>query len=181
MSAHLSLRDRLQALGMPAEPVFQHSDDPTLTAFAALFEESELFTFAADQHLRTGALTPIYDCETQARRSPDGALERFVVTWAPVWPHTDPVTGFRTGGDSSVFGTAPTVAMPPDERTAALLLLVTTAFVHLSAARTGSGRVVRGALEADDGSYHFLELIPTDLSGPGARPDRSALNPAGGA
>lgn len=167
---------------MPAEPVFQHSADPTLTAFAALFEESALFTFAADKHLRTGALTPIYDCETQSRPSAEAELERFVVTWAPVWPGTDPVTGFRTGGDSSVLGTAPTVAMPPDERTAALLLLVTSAFVHLSAARTGSGRVVRGALEAEGGSYHFLELIPTDLGERGAGLDRpAALDPAAGA
>jgi hypothetical protein len=192
---HLSLRERLEALGMHDEPVFEGSNDPTLAAFATLFYESELFTFAADRHLRTGALTPIYDCETQSRRSPDADVETFVVTWAPVWAHTDPVTGFRTGGDSSVFGTAPTVAMPPDERTAALLLLVTTTFVHLSASRADSGTpvqgavaqgavvqgaVVQGAVEADDGGYRFLELVPTEVGDRAPGSDRPALNPAGG-
>jgi hypothetical protein len=176
----MSLRERLAALGMHDEPVFERSADPTLAAFATLFEESALFSFAADRHLRTGALTPIYDCETQSRRSPDAELERFVVTWAPVWQRTDPVTGFRTGGDSSVFGTAPSVAMPPDERTAALLLLVTTTFVHLSASWVGSGRLVQGAVEADDGTYHFLELVSTDADEREPVGARSALDPAAG-
>lgn len=176
----MSLRERFKALGMHDEPVFERSGDPTLAAFASIFDESELFTFAADRHLRTGALTPIYDCETQSGGSPDSELQKFVVTWAPVWPHVDPVTGFRTGGDSSVFGTAPTVAMPPDERTAALLLLVTTTFVHLSASRVGSRHLVRGAMEADDGGFRFLELTPVDVGAGEPESDRSALDPAGG-
>jgi hypothetical protein len=70
--------------------------------------------------------------------------------------------------------------MPPDERTAALLLLVTTTFVHLSASWVGSGRLVQGAVEADDGTYHFLELVSTDAHEREAAGDRSALNPAAG-
>ncbi len=51
--------------------------------------------------------------------------------------------------------------MPQDERTAALLLLVTSTFVHLCASRAGGAVVVQGALESDGSGYRFLTLSPT--------------------
>jgi hypothetical protein len=163
MSEHPSLRARLNALRSPGEPVFEPSDDAVLVAFAQLFLDSGLYAFDADKHLRTDALTPLYDCETESQRSVDDEPERFVAIWAPVWERDDPVTGFRTGRDSAAFGSTPTIAMPQDERTAALLMLVTSSFVHLSAIQDQSGLQVRGALDAGDG-YRFVTLLPSAVA-----------------
>jgi hypothetical protein len=157
----MSLRERLEALREHGEPVFEASGDPTLVAFAKLFIDSELFSFDANKHLRTDALSPIYDCWTESRRQDNAETEKFVAIWTPVWERDDPVTGFRTGRDSTLLGSTPTVAMPQDERTAALLLLVTSTFIHLSASREGPAPLIQGALETDNNSYRFLTLDPT--------------------
>lgn len=86
--------------------------------------------------------------------------EKLVVIWTPVWSGDDPLTGFRTGHDSVAFGSTPTVAMPQDERTATLLLLVNSTFVHLSASRGESVPIIRGVVDADFGAYRFLTLDP---------------------
>ncbi len=161
MDTHKSLRQRLEALiTHDAEPRFESSGDPVLVAFARIFADSELFAFDANKHLRSDALAPIYDCETESLRQSGAEQELFSVTWAPVWQRDSPVTGFRTGRDSTFIGSTPTIAMPQDERTAALLLLVTTTFIHLSGTREAGLLVVRGAAEDDDGNYRFLELSP---------------------
>lgn len=158
MHEHMSLRERVAAVADHGEPVFETSADPKLVAFGQLFVDSGLITFDANKHPRTGAVTPIYDCWTVSFSDADEEPEMFVAIWTPVWEHDDPVTGFRTGRDSSAFGSTTTVAMPQDERTAALLLLVTSAFAHLSASRDGSALLVQGAVEADDNTYRFLTL-----------------------
>lgn len=157
---HIPLRDRLAALTQRDEPPFELSKAPTLASFARLFLDSGLYAFDANKHLRTDALSPIYDCETESRASPDSEPDRFVAIWTPVWERNDPLTGFRTGQDSALLGSTPTVAMPQDERTAALLLLVTTTFVHLSASYDGTAALVQGAVESDDNRYRFLTLDP---------------------
>lgn len=161
MHEHKSLRERLTELVThDSEPQFEASTDQTLTAFAALFTDSGLYTFDANKHQRTDALEPIYDCETESRRAAGAEPERFAVTWSPVWQRDNPVTGFRTGRDSVLTGSTPTVAMPQDERTAALLLLVTTPYVHLSGSLEDGHPVVRGAFDDEDGDYRFVELRP---------------------
>lgn len=160
MHEHMSLRDRLEALTEHREPVFEPSDDPTLVAFSRLFEKSELFAFDASKTLRIDALSAIYDCETESQHEADAVPEKFDVIWTPVWSGDDPLTGFRTGRDSVAFGSTPTVAMPQDERTAALLLLVTSTFVHLSASRGESVPVIRGAVNDGIGAYRFVTLDP---------------------
>ena len=159
MSGRADLRDWLLRLAHPAVPEFEPSRDPVLAAFAQLFSTSELLASDADKRLRTDALTPIYDCETESQQGPDGPADRFVAVWSPVWGATDPLTGFRTGRDSAWLGSTPTVAMPQDERTAALLLLVTSEFTHLSAQRGGSSPVIRGAINADGLGYRFVTLV----------------------
>jgi hypothetical protein len=155
---HMSWRDRLDALTEHREPVFESSDDPTLVAFSDLFAKSGLFALDASKILRIDALSAIYDCETESRPEADAVPEKFVVIWTPVWSGDDPLTGFRTGYDSVVFGSTPTVAMPQDERTAALLLLVNSTFVHLSARRDEPVPLIRGAVEADGGTFRFVTL-----------------------
>ena len=158
---HTPLRDRLVALATHHDkPPFELSKSPTLHSFAKLFVDSGCYSFDANKHLRTGALSPIYDCETEARPAPSAEPERFIAIWTPVWGDNDPVTGFRTGRDSVLLGSTPTVAMPQDERTAALLLLVTSTFVHLSATYEGDTALVQGAVETDDNRYRFLTLDP---------------------
>jgi hypothetical protein len=174
---HKSLRERLEELVThDAEPRFESSTAPALAAFAKIFADSLLNAFDANKHLRADALAPIYDCETESRRRPGAQLESFSVTWAPVWRRDSPVTGFRTGRDSSFVGSTPTIAMPPDERTAALLLLVTTTFVHLSGTFEAERCLVRGAAEDDEGGYRFLELS-SELAHEAARRRRLAATP----
>lgn len=166
MHIHKSLRQRLEEHAVHGvEPRFEPSSAPVLVAFAGIFLDSDLYIFEANKHLRTDALAPIYDCETESQRQPGAELERFSVTWAPVWHRDNPVTGFRTGRDSAFVGSTPTIAMPQDERTAALLLLVTTPFIHLAGTLEAGRRVVRGAAE-DGGSYRFLELSPGLVESP---------------
>jgi hypothetical protein len=161
------LRDRLVALATHHdEPRFSSSQDSTLISFAQLFVDSGLFSFDANKHLRSDALSPIYECETESRAMPDSDPDRFVAIWTPVWGNTDPVTGFRTGRDSVFLGSTPTVGMPQDERTAALLLLVTSTFVHVSASQQSAGALVQGAVETDDNRYRFLRLDPAAVPVP---------------
>jgi hypothetical protein len=159
MHEHISLRDRFEALTEHREPVFEPSDDPTLVAFSKLFVQSELFAFEASKRIRVDALSTIYDCETESRSDADAGPGIFEALWTPVWPGEDPLTGFRTGSDS-IFGHRPTVAMPQDERTAALLLLVTSTFVHLEARRADPLPVIRGAMDAPGSTYRFVTLDP---------------------
>jgi hypothetical protein len=146
------------------EPSFELTDDPTLVAFAALFDESRLTNFDANKRLRTDAWSPIYDCWTESQLAPDSPVERFEASWTPVWGRTDPRTGFRVGWDSALLGSTPTAAMPSDERTAALLMLVTTTFVHLSASRNGSAVTVRGAFEMTGPDLGYVLLDPDIVS-----------------
>ena len=160
MHERMSLRDRLRALTEHREPTFELSDDPTLVAFSKLFAESGLFALDASKRVRVDALAALYDCETESRSEADAAPKTFEVLWAPVWAGDDPLTGFRTGQDSVLLGSTPTVAMPQDERTAALLLLVTSTFVHLSASREAPVPLIRGAVDDEVGAYRFVTLDP---------------------
>jgi hypothetical protein len=173
---HRSLRERLVALAShDHEPTFEPSADPTLLMFAELFRGSALYSLDANKRLRSDALSPIYDCETESRATSDSAPDRFVAVWTPVWQQDDPVSGFRTGRDSAYLGSTPTVAMPQDERTAALLLLVSTTFVHLSASDHGGAPLVQGAVETDDNRYRFLRLDQAALSARRPTPGDAAI------
>jgi len=180
MHHHTSLREHLDELAARGQrPAFEVIEDPTLVAFAALLDESGLLALDANKRLRTDAWSPIYDCWTESQTTPTATVERFEAIWAPAWGGTDPVTGFRTGWDSALLGGTPTVTMPQDERTAALLMLVTTTFLHLSADRYGTQLCVRGAMEASGSRFRYVTLDPASLgrsttSAPtSARPQRT--------
>jgi hypothetical protein len=167
---HLSLRERLEALREHGEPRFEASGDPILAEFGRVFAESGLISFDANKHLRTDALSPIYDCWTESQADAQADLDRFVVTWTPVFAGTAPVAGFHTGQDSALLGSTPTVVMPDDERTSALLLLVTSTFVHLSGRLESGGPLVQGAIETDDNTYRFVTLDPSLVAAPAPAP-----------
>jgi hypothetical protein len=170
MHTYESLHEWLDRLfGQPQPVRFRPSTDPALVAFAELFAASGLAAFAASKRLRLDAYTLLYDCWTESTREPGGAAEVFPVAWAPNRQGADPLTGFRTGEDSILLGTAPTVAMPQDERTDALLLLVTSRFVHLSAEQHQPAPVVQGVVDTGGDHYDFLSLADvTTTGGPGA-------------
>ncbi len=166
MHQHLSLYDRLThdaSEGNP--PQFVAGNDPILSAFGRIFVDSELYSLDATALLDANALTPIVRCSTGRRRTSSDEIETFVCNWTPVGENDDPVTGFRTGHNSAYLGTTPTIAMPQDERTASLLLLVTSNFVHLSGVRDEVGLTIRGARHADGSSgYRYLELAPAAVA-----------------
>jgi hypothetical protein len=160
---HRSLRERLEALvDARTAPEFEPSADATLLAFARVFVDSGLVAFDANKHLRSDALSPLYDCETESVREPGDDPELFVAIWTPVWSGTDPLAGFRTGRDSAYLGSTVSVAMPQDERTAALVLLVTTSFIHLSARWEGAALAVQGAVDAGGDAFRFVQLVPEE-------------------
>jgi hypothetical protein len=146
---------RVTGHGAPVE--FEPSSHPTLVAFAELFADSGLTAFGAGRQPRGDAYTRAYDCWTESTREPGGTPERFTVTWTAGGQGTDPLTGFRTGEDSILLGTASTVAMPQDERTDALLLLVSGDFVQLWAEQGDPGSTVHGVEDTGEG-YLFLSL-----------------------
>jgi hypothetical protein len=153
-----TLRQWLARLvGHGAAVEFESSSDPTLVAFGELFADSGLTAFATGRQPRGDAYTESYDCWTESIREAGDAPERFTVTWTPVPQGTDPLTGFRTGEDSILLGTAPTVAMPQDERTDALLLLVSGEFIQLWAEQGDPGSAVHGVVDTGEG-YRFLSL-----------------------
>jgi hypothetical protein len=161
---HRSLRELISGhRDEGREPTFEPSEDHVLVSFAELFATSELVAFDANKQLRSDALSPLYDCQTESVPVEGAPADVFAVVWTPVWEGTDPLAGFRTGHDSAFLGTTLTVAMPPDERTDALLLLVTSAFTHLSGRWEQGAAVVQGAIDAD-GGYRFVQLSPARTS-----------------
>lgn len=189
MTHHRSLRDLISGHRADGrEPTFEPSEDPVLVSFAELFVDSELIAFDANKQLRTDALSPLYDCQTESVPVEGKPADVFVVIWTPVWEGTDPLAGFRTGHDSAFLGTTLTVAMPPDERTDALLLLVTSSFIHLSGRWEQGEAIVQGAIDTD-GGYRFLQLsaartpslsrdstaAPTDSLSPAPQADQNTV------
>ncbi|MDQ6936139.1 MAG: hypothetical protein M3140_00245 [Actinomycetota bacterium] len=169
MDGHGSLREYLASLAdQGAEPEFEVAADPVLAKFATIFADSGLYALDANRFHRTGSLSDLYDCTTVRRRGAGDEPEIFSCRWAPVWASADPLTGFRTGPDSAWLGSTPTRAMPPDERTSALLLLVTSPYLHLSASREQSPALIRGAFEAGGGGLRYTELDPAVLTHDGA-------------
>ncbi|MCW2540116.1 MAG: hypothetical protein JWN95_1841 [Frankiales bacterium] len=165
MTHHRSWRERIGGHSEHGpEPDFEMSEDSILLAFARLFVTSELVSLDANKQLRTDAFSPLYDCETESVRVEGGTPEQFVAIWTPVWDGTDPLTGFRTGRDSAYLGSTLPVAMPEDERTAALLLLVTSDYIHLSGGSNdsrgqgGSALLIRGAVDEGGEQFRFVEL-----------------------
>lgn len=78
--------------------------------------------------------------------------------WSAVWPGHDPQDGFA-GSPGSVFTqSASNAPLPAGPRTSALLLLVTTDFVHLSASNVQTPALVRGALNGRGDGFDYVVL-----------------------
>lgn len=158
---HTSLRDHLRSVaGEQHPPVFEPSDDRALRAFAELFAETGLFALDVNRE-RFGQFFTRWHCSVISRSTADSAVEEYCVDWSPVGSGDDPRSGFGAGPDSAVLGHYGRGATPDDWRTKALLIVVTTPFLHLSASAETTPPLVQGALEAGLSDYRYVELMQT--------------------
>jgi hypothetical protein len=159
LTHHRSLREHLvhrAEAGHP--PVFVPSNDPPLVEFARLFEASGWYSFDVNKFISADGWVPVRQLSVEIVRSVGDPVEASEVGWTPVLPGRDPRAGFRYGADSAVWGTSPTVSLPPDSRVEALLLLVTTNYAHLSASRETSPPLIRGAVEEQGDEFTYVQL-----------------------
>lgn len=158
----LSLRQHLvQEAERGHPPVFVPSRADPLTELDRIFAGAELFSLDVNKTMPADELTPYYQMTAERVHTQEGKPEVFACFWNPVPAGQDPITGFHAIPDSSEFGSTVPLTMPADERTAALLLLVTSDFVHLSASREQDPPLVRGAVNGPDENYEYVVLDRT--------------------
>ena len=158
----MSLRDHLiQAAERGHQPVFEPSGAAPLWDFDAIFRDSGLYGFDVNKLLQDDVLAPSYLMTAERVFEAGEEPEVFTVTWDPVTTGQDPLTGFHVGVDSAWVGSTPMKFMPADERTAGLLLLVETNFVHLSASREQDPPLIRGALAGPGEQFDYVILDRT--------------------
>ncbi len=147
------------------EPQFIACALAPLVEFDQLFSEQNLYSFDVNKFLSPDSTAQTYTLtsESMAHEGEPAVIEQS--QWSAVWPGQDPRDGFA-GSPGSVFtqtsGNAP---LPDSPRTRALLLLVTTDFVHLSASNEQQPALVRGALTGAGDGFDFVVL------------DRSMIDP----
>jgi hypothetical protein len=158
-----SLREHLvERAGAEHPPAFEPSDDPALRAFTRLAEDNDFYSLDANRERAASPAAQFatyWHCTVVGFDGPDSAAERFCTYWSPVRPGQEPLTGFGGGPDSTLVGAFARTAVPDDWRSRALLLVVTTPFVHLSYERQPGGRLVRGAMEDGSYDYRYLRLV----------------------
>jgi hypothetical protein len=159
MPRHTSLREHLVHRAEQDHPVvFVPSNDEPLVEFARLFAATGLYSFDVNKHIPENELWNAFELTVEAVRSPGEAPELMSRYWAPVHAGQDVVTGFHEGPDSALWGSTPADFMPDDENTAALILLVTTNYVHLSASREQTPPLVRGAIDEGGETFRYVVL-----------------------
>jgi hypothetical protein len=161
MPEHTSLRQHLiERAERGHVPEFIASQDPTLIEFARIFSHAGVYSLDINKHRPEDEFWASYELVADTVRAPGQDAEEFQGSWSPVEPGQDLVEGFLAGRTSPLFGSSPSQAMPPDQLTAALLLLVTSSFVHLSASREQEPPLVRGAIDLPGEEFGYLVLAP---------------------
>lgn len=118
----------------------------------------DLYSFDVNKFLSADAMAQTYTLtsESVAVEGAPAVIERS--HWSAVWPGHEPQEGFA-GSPGSVFTqSAGNTPLPPSPRTSALLLLVTTDFVHMSASNEETPALVRGALNGKGAGYDYVVL-----------------------
>ncbi|MCW2524463.1 MAG: hypothetical protein JWO63_2798 [Frankiales bacterium] len=159
MTHHSSLRQHLlerAERGHP--PEFTPSQDPTLVEFARIFADTGVYSLDVNKHRPEDEFWAAYVLVAEIVRAEGSPPEVFEGTWSPVEPGQDLLEGFLAGASSALFGSNPGQAMPPEELSAALLLLVTSDFTHLSASREQEPPLVRGAVDLAGEDFGYLVL-----------------------
>jgi hypothetical protein len=158
---HTSLREHLVARAQSEHaPVFVPSSDPTLVAFAQIFADTEVYSLDVNKHLPEDEFWASYVLTAETVRTRGAQPEVIYANWSPVEPGQDLAEGFLPGPSSPLFGSTLGEAMPPEELKSALLLLVTTSFIHLSASAEQTPPLVRGAVNLPGEEFGYLVLDP---------------------
>jgi hypothetical protein len=156
---HTSLREHLTERAEGGHHVdFQPSNDAPLLEFAQIFEGTTWFSFDVNKYIPADEWSPLLELTVEIVRTAGAEPETFALNWAPVQPGRPLREGFRQGQDSAVWGSTPSDTEPEDERMAAMLLLATTNYVHLSASREQTPPLVRGAIEERGELYKYVVL-----------------------
>lgn len=161
---HTSLRDHLvERAERGHEPVFTPSADPTLVEFARIFTDSSWYALDINKRQPEDTLSTSYEVSAE-RISVEGATpEIFSTWWEPVWPGQDPRSGFHAGPSSTTYGSSLGEVTPDDERTDAMLLILASDFVHLSASNEQSPALVRGAINTRAEEFGYVVLDPSEI------------------
>ena len=156
---HRSLREHLiERAEHRHSPEFVPSTDPTLVEFARIFAELDVYSLDVDKHQPDDEFWAAYLLTADTVRAAGADAEEFTGSWSPVADGQDITEGFLAGPSSALFGSNPSVAVPPAELTAAFLLLLRSGFVHLSASREQDPPLVRGAVNLPGEEFGYLVL-----------------------
>jgi hypothetical protein len=159
MPRHVSMREHLLERAEEGHEVnFVPSKDQPLVEFARLFARTDWYSFDANKYVPADEWSPLYELAVEIVRESGKQPEVFELYWSPVLPGRAIREGFHTGQDSAVWGSTPSELAPDDERIAAMLLLATTNYVHLSASRERVPPLVRGAIEERGEEYTYVVL-----------------------
>jgi hypothetical protein len=159
MPHHTSLRQHLLAQAERGhEPAFVASHDEPLVEFAKIFADAGVYSLDVNKHRPDDEFWTAYELTAETVRAAGDEPEIFQGQWSPGDPGQDLAEGFLAGSSSALFGAVPGGAMPPSELMSALLLLVTTNFVHLSASREQDPPVVRGAVDLAGDRFGYVVL-----------------------
>lgn len=153
LSEHLRLRAE-----QGHQPDFVPVALPPLVDFDQIFREMGLYSFDVNKFLSADATAQSYTLTSESIAVQGGPAVIEQSQWSAVWPGHDPQDGFA-GSPGSVFTqSAGNTPLPECPRTSALLLLVTTDFVHLSASNASTPALVRGALNGDGDGFDYVVL-----------------------
>jgi len=159
LPGHVSLRQHLIARAERGHvPVFEPSDDRTLVEFERVSADLGVYSLDVNKTVPEDELSASYELSAETVRTEGGRPEIVYCHWSPVEPGQELVEGFLVQPNSPLFGSAPTEGLPPQELIAALLLLVTTDYVHLSASREQTPPLVRGAVRLASGEFDYVVL-----------------------
>ena len=159
MHSHQSFREHLQEHAAQGhEPQFEPVVLEPLVEFDRLFAQLDVFSFDVNKFLSAHSTAEVYVVSSETIAHEGDEPEIAQSQWSAVWPGHDPIDGFA-GSPGSVFTqTSGNTPLPDTPRTRALLLLVTSDFVHLSASRDQSPPLVRGAVNGPGDGYRYVVL-----------------------
>ena len=156
---HTSFREHLVELAEKGhEPSFTAVDLPPLVEFDRLFASVDWYSLDVTKSLDADGLTRVYQLTAETVVAEGDAPQAWSAAWTPTLPGQDPYDGFTLGTSSVLWGGVGEVPPPDGPMTEAALLLVTNDFVHLSASRSQTPPLVRGAVDGPGDGYEYVEL-----------------------
>jgi hypothetical protein len=159
MHHHQSLSEHLRLRAEQGhQPVFTPCCLGPLVEFDQIFSDMDRYSFDVNKFLSADATAQSFTLTSESIAVEGGPAVIEQSQWSAVWPGHDPQDGFA-GSPGSVFTqSAGNTPLPEGPRTSAFLLLVTTDFVHLSADKSQTPALVRGALNEKGDGFDYVVL-----------------------